>query len=93
MCPYQRTGFVQSPTAVKKSMAGACAIPTTKRCIAVARQKTNSKRIQTYLPVRLITVATRLAKRRGLTTSEIMRTALSEYLKRELEEEKANGSR
>jgi len=41
-----------------------------------------------YIPKKLITIMKRFAKRRGINASEVVRTALREYLVRELENEK-----
>ena len=51
----------------------------------MARGKTDSTRTNIYLPNRLIHVAKSLATQRGVTFSEIVRTAIREYLLRELD--------
>ena len=54
----------------------------------MARVATNSTRMNFYIPKKLITIMKRFAKRRGINASEVVRTALREYLVRELENEK-----
>jgi hypothetical protein len=54
----------------------------------MARGKTDSSRINMYLPNRPVAIAKALATRRGISFSELMRTALVEYLRKEIPREK-----
>jgi len=54
------------------------------------RNKTDSVRVNTYMPRRLLLVTQRFAELHGLSYSEVMRTALAEYIRREVDREKKN---
>ena len=47
------------------------------------RPKTDSKRINVYLPNRLVNAAKALAQRQGRSFSELTRTALKDYIIKE----------
>ena len=55
------------------------------------RQKTDSQRINIYIPNKVLKVYKALAKRRSATYSELMRSALHEFAARELKKEKQDG--
>lgn len=55
------------------------------------RQKTDSQRINIYVPNKVLKVYKALAKRRSATYSELMRSALHEFAARELKKEKQDG--
>ena len=50
------------------------------------RPKTDSKRINVYLPNRLVNAAKALAQRQGRSFSELTRTALKDYIIKELKQ-------
>jgi len=54
----------------------------------VARPNNDVERINAYVPRRIMTIMRALAKRRGTTYSELVRTALREYAVREAKQEK-----
>ena len=54
----------------------------------MAKTPTDKTRINVYLPTTLLVAARVIAKRRGSTYSEIIRTALKEYVTAELRKEK-----
>lgn len=43
-----------------------------------------SKRINMYLPIKYVDIAKALAKRRGISFSELMRNAMVKYLREEI---------
>ena len=47
------------------------------------RQKTDSKRVNLYLPNNYIRAAKALAKRKGISFSELMRSAMVDYIRTE----------
>lgn len=51
------------------------------------RNKSDTERVNTYMPRRLMAAARKLATLRGISYSEMMRTALTEYIQREIERE------
>ena len=57
----------------------------------MGREATGSVRINLYMPAKLWGIVQKLAKRRGQTYSELVRQAVIEYIKRELETEKKVG--
>jgi len=58
----------------------------------MARPNTDSERINAYIPRRVMKVMRALAKRRGTTYSELIRTAVREFAIREAKVEKSNDS-
>lgn len=54
----------------------------------MARPNNDVERINAYVPRRIMTIMRALAKRRGTTYSELVRTALREYAVREGKQEK-----
>jgi predicted DNA binding CopG/RHH family protein len=50
----------------------------------MARPSTNSRRVNMYLPVKLIAAAKRLAFRRGISFSELVRNAIVQYMRAEI---------
>ena len=57
----------------------------------MARPKTDSIRINLYVPANIVKAYKALARRRGTNMSELAREGLREYIKREITREKANG--
>ena len=57
----------------------------------MGRESTKSTRVNLYMPDKLWKIVRQLAKRRGQTYSELVRTAVIEYIKRELATEKKVG--
>lgn len=57
----------------------------------MGRESTKSSRVNLYMPDKLWGIVRKLAKRRGQTYSELVRMAVMEYIKRELETEKQVG--
>ena len=58
----------------------------------MARPKNDVERINAYIPVKVMAAVRKLARRRGTTYSELIRTAVREYAVREAKVEKDNGS-
>lgn len=56
----------------------------------MARDKVNDVRINAHMPGSYWRVAKRLAKQRGVSTSEILRTALKKYLAEAYEQQPSN---
>ncbi len=54
----------------------------------MARPKTDSVRVNIYIPKKILTVMKNMANRRGMTYSEIARAAIIKHLREELEYEK-----
>lgn len=54
----------------------------------MARQKNDVERINAYIPIKTMDALRALAKRRGTTYSELLRTAAREYAVREVKVEK-----
>lgn len=49
----------------------------------MARTKTDTVRVNSYIPTKLLHAAKALARQRGISYSEIMRSALLEYVRAE----------
>ncbi len=58
----------------------------------MARPKTDSVRVNIYIPKKILGVMKNMAQRKGMTYSEITRTAIIKHLREELEREKKGGS-
>lgn len=57
----------------------------------MARPNTDSERVNIYIPRKVMKVARALAKKRGTTYSEVVRTATREYVIAEVKKEQADG--
>ncbi len=55
----------------------------------MARPKTDSVRVNIYIPRKILAVMKNMAERRGMTYSEITRAAIIKHLREELEREKS----
>lgn len=55
------------------------------------RPKTDSTRVNVYLPNQYIRAGKALAKRRGISFSELMRNAIASYVRAEALKETSNG--